>query len=288
LEDEDMSAFHALDAARAAGIEVEVDGKDLVLSGASAPPTDILDMLRRHKSSIVGLLQLTSAPILAFTDMIGSASGTTSVGASGDITGYSDITGSSPIITSSDITGPADFTVSFPIFASTEFTDYSDITGYSDIAAFGNTTGATDIGASGDTTGTTPVGDITCSAGITALRHPPAGDWSIEDWQAYFDERAAIAEFDGGLPRPKAEKRAFDYCVAEWLYRNAVNSPLRPCPVCGEADRPNDNLLPVGLGGGEVWLHCGCAPLWRAGRIAEAITALAAMGIGSQAKEGAP
>ena len=52
-----MSAFRALDAARAAGVEVRLDGKDLVLSAASEPPTDVLDMLRRHKRSIVGLLQ---------------------------------------------------------------------------------------------------------------------------------------------------------------------------------------------------------------------------------------
>ena len=38
-----MSAFRALDAARAAGIEVRLDGKDLVLSGANAPPADVLD-----------------------------------------------------------------------------------------------------------------------------------------------------------------------------------------------------------------------------------------------------
>ena len=29
--------------------------------------------------------------------------------------------------------------------------------------------------------------------------------WAPEDWQAYFDERAGIAQFDGGLSRPEAE-----------------------------------------------------------------------------------
>ena len=90
MEPEDMSAFHALDAARATGIEVRLDGKDLVLSGASVPPTDVLDMLRRHKRSIVGLLQ-------------------------------------------------------------------------------------------------------------------PAQLWDAVDWRAFFDERAAVAEFDRGLPRPEAD-----------------------------------------------------------------------------------
>ena len=31
---------------------------------------------------------------------------------------------------------------------------------------------------------------------------------SMEDWEAYFDERAGIREFDGGLPRPEAERLA--------------------------------------------------------------------------------
>ena len=57
-----MSAFRTLDAARAAGIEVRLDGKDLVLSATSAPPTDILDMLRQHKFSIVALLQRPLVP----------------------------------------------------------------------------------------------------------------------------------------------------------------------------------------------------------------------------------
>ncbi len=33
-------------------------------------------------------------------------------------------------------------------------------------------------------------------------------DWSEEDWQAAFDERAGILEFDEGLPRTVAEKLA--------------------------------------------------------------------------------
>lgn len=44
--------------------------------------------------------------------------------------------------------------------------------------------------------------------------------WSAEDWRAFFDERAGIAEFDGGLSRRKAEDQAFDCCVTEWRSRN--------------------------------------------------------------------
>jgi hypothetical protein len=32
--------------------------------------------------------------------------------------------------------------------------------------------------------------------------------WTDEDWQALFDERAAIMEFDGGLAREEAEEAA--------------------------------------------------------------------------------
>src|SRR6516164_9488006 len=49
--------------------------------------------------------------------------------------------------------------------------------------------------------------------GIIALLRPHRGGWSAEDWQAFFHERAGIAEFDGGLQRPEAETQAFERCV---------------------------------------------------------------------------
>lgn len=60
-------------------------------------------------------------------------------------------------------------------------------------------------------------------AGIIALR-PANNGWAAIDWLAFFDERAGIAEFDGGLPRQKAKARAFACCVVEWLNRNPVRS----------------------------------------------------------------
>ena len=170
-----MSAFRALDAARAAGIEVRLDGKDLVLSGASAPPTDVLDMLRRHKLSIVALLQRPP-----------------------------------------------------------------------------------------------------CRA--TLLQ--PIQPWDPDDWRAFFDEQVRIAEYDG-LSRSAAEARAFDCCVAEWLYCTSVITQPGPCPICGDADRPNDPLLAIGFIGGRYWLHKGCVKAWCTARRAEAVAALAAMGIRS-------
>ena len=38
-------------------------------------------------------------------------------------------------------------------------------------------------------------------AEIVALLRPGRIGWSSEEWRAFFDERASIAEFDGGLPR---------------------------------------------------------------------------------------
>ena len=81
----------------------------------------------------------------------------------------------------------------------------------------------------------------------------------------------------------EAEKLAYADCLAEWLYRHPVRSDADDgCPVCGATDQPNDPLLAVELGGGLVWAHRECAPAWRAGRLAEAVTALAAVGITSK------
>jgi hypothetical protein len=51
--------------------------------------------------------------------------------------------------------------------------------------------------------------------------------------------RSDNAEFDGGLPRARAEARAFVCCMAEWLNRNFVRSPPGRCLAC------EDNFNPV-------------------------------------------
>lgn len=114
-----------------------------------------------------------------------------------------------------------------------------------------------------------------------------AGDdgWSAEDWQAHFAERAGIAEFDGGLPRPDAETLAFKCCVVEWLNRNFERSPPGRCLACGGGDSAHDALLPHGVEPtGHAWLHSRCWPAWHAGRKADAVTALKAMGIQDRSK----
>ena len=161
-----MSAAEALKAARAAGVELVLDGDELVLNAVSAPPAAVLDALSRHKAEIVVLLQ------------------------------------------------------------------------------------------------------------------PGRDGWSAEDWQVFFDERAGVVEFDGGLPRAEAEAQAFACCVVEWINRNSERSPAGRCLECGDREHAHDPLLPYGVEpAGHVWLHSRCWPAWYAARQAKAVSALAAMGI---------
>jgi hypothetical protein len=76
-------------------------------------------------------------------------------------------------------------------------------------------------------------------------------------WQTFFDERAGIAEFDGGLSRAKEAQAG-----------------------CGAGDRPGDPLLPFGTEvSGLAWLHGACWPAWHRARQADAVTALSSIGI---------
>jgi hypothetical protein len=58
-------------------------------------------------------------------------------------------------------------------------------------------------------------------AEIVAVLRPGRDGWSAEDWLLFFEERAGIAEFDGGLPRTEAEADLRDG-------RN--NHVIEPCP----------------------------------------------------------
>jgi hypothetical protein len=120
---------------------------------------------------------------------------------------------------------------------------------------------------------------------VIALLRIGRDGWSGEDWRAFFDERAGIAEFDGGLPRLEAEARAFTCCVAEWLNRNSVRSPPDRCLRCGEAEHAHDSLLPFGTAlTGHAWLHSRSWPAWYAARHAEVAGALETMGIATPAE----
>ena len=161
-----VSAVETLKAARAAGVHLGIDGDDLVLEAASAPPAAVLGALSRHKAEIMELLR------------------------------------------------------------------------------------------------------------------PAEDGWSGEDWQAYFDERAGIVEFDGRSPCAQAEAQAFACCVVEWLNRNPARSPAGRCLGCGDREHTHDPLLSYGAEPtGHAWLHSRCWPAWYDARKAKAVSALAVMGI---------
>ena len=116
--------------------------------------------------------------------------------------------------------------------------------------------------------------------GILARLQPGVDGWSAEDWRAFFGERAGFAEFDGGLPRAKAETLAFDCCVVEWLNRNPAWSESGCCLQCRRGADPGNPLLPFGTEpGSHAWLHGACWPAWHRARRDEAIATLRAMGI---------
>jgi hypothetical protein len=52
-----MSATEALAAARTVGIQIRIDGNDLVLEAAVAPPASVIDLLSRYKTAIVRRLR---------------------------------------------------------------------------------------------------------------------------------------------------------------------------------------------------------------------------------------
>ena len=125
-----------------------------------------------------------------------------------------------------------------------------DITGSVPIIAGAGISASTGITRSAaDDTDSSASGDITSavsgsagSAGSTALLRPTR-PWGQEDWQAHYDERAAIVEYDGKLSRPEAEKQALAHCLSKWLYENPMSSNADDgCLVCNEPDRPGDPL----------------------------------------------
>ena len=115
-------------------------------------------------------------------------------------------------------------------------------------------------------------------AAASPPRQPkPFQSWDAGDWRAWYDERAAILEFDAGLPRSEAEARAYEAALIQWLDRNPARSPTSVCAHCGGGAGPERPLLPFGAG--EVSLHTKCWPEWHGRRRRDASAALAAMDI---------
>jgi hypothetical protein len=119
-------------------------------------------------------------------------------------------------------------------------------------------------------------------AEIIRLLCPARRIWSARDWLAFFEERAAVAEFDGGLTRSDAEAQAFEACVVEYINRNLMTSPPGYCSACGGSKNNHDAILPFGPGPrGHCWLHSDCWFFWQAAQRREALAFLGGIGIGA-------
>ncbi len=115
---------------------------------------------------------------------------------------------------------------------------------------------------------------------IVALLATDADDWSAEDWQAFFEERAGIAEFDGGQTRADAEAIAFECCVVEWLNRHLEDSDPGRCAWCGRPDPDGHAVVPFGTEShGHIWLHPECWNDWSQDQRQKAQEALAPIGL---------
>ena len=97
--------------------------------------------------------------------------------------------------------------------------------------------------------------------------------------EAYFDERAAMREHEGGLSAPKPSQLL--------RMRSLTGSAfIRPWPpirgtaasVVAEQAETGNTLLPVLAPGGHVWVHDRCCDRWHAARRREACAAQEAGG----------
>ena len=117
---------------------------------------------------------------------------------------------------------------------------------------------------------------------LRAAAEPGTNDWTAEDWRMHFDERAGTAEIGGGLSRQRAEARAFECCIVEWLNRHHEPSDPGHCAWCGMQDLTGHTVVPFGADGrSHTWLHPECWAQWHQDRRERAQAALSAMGIAS-------
>ena len=102
--------------------------------------------------------------------------------------------------------------------------------------------------------------------------------WTAEDWQVFFNERAGIAEFDGGQNRVDAEAIAFECCIVEWLDHHPEYSHPDRCAWCGVPYRDGNAVVPFGVDSqGHTWLHPECWSDWCQDRRERAQRALKGM-----------
>jgi hypothetical protein len=107
------------------------------------------------------------------------------------------------------------------------------------------------------------------------LTRHTSGHWTADDWQALFDERAGVAEFDRGYPKIDAELIAFEDCVDHWLALNLPENVPGSCLSCARSvSSPGAAAIEVVAARGAALVHVECIPKWKVRRRVRARTAL--------------
>jgi len=83
----------------------------------------------------------------------------------------------------------------------------------------------------------TPLGQVAAKSKL-----PPA-NLNAEDWRSFFEERAAILEYDGGLSSEKADRLAYGAAVAGVTNAMPTSYPQDTCAACGSPVSPQGGLV---------------------------------------------
>jgi hypothetical protein len=275
-----MGAITVLRAARAAGIKLERDLYELVVAADAPPPASLLNRLRRHKDELLEFLQpaaggFSRADWLSFHDeRVAEALATWApTREDAELAAFDDCVEKWLLINRPAPNPPGNC-----------------------ISCGGEVEDARLVGTK--LTAEVPLHEH-CAGGWYARRRADAraalhwlldaktpsqrqdgGEWTADDWHAFYDERAAIAEFDGGMSKEDAECAAYEACVNEWMRRHPVQSQQGACLACKGGERGHDPILPFANSDSEhVWLHQSCWPNWFEDRRRLAAEGLAECGI---------
>jgi hypothetical protein len=112
-----------------------------------------------------------------------------------------------------------------------------------------------------------------------------AAETEPDRWRRIFAEKIEIIVTIRDLSQASAEAEAFRHVVVEYLNETHPNTDPRVCAHCAGPDLPLTPTLPFGVGERHAWLHEPCWAAWRERRWAEAVAALAAIGIAESASE---
>jgi hypothetical protein len=105
------------------------------------------------------------------------------------------------------------------------------------------------------------------------------GETKSDRWRHVLAEKGETIMTIRGLPRPDAEREAFQHVVVEYLNEIHPDTDPRVCAHCGSPDLPLTRTLPFGVGERHAWLHHGCWVPWRAQRRVKAENDLARLSV---------